>query len=442
MKKKISVLMALLMAVILTASLAGCGGQSSGENTTLTVWYWGEQEIPGYQSYMEEMAKKYTEQNPNVTVEVVLQESDTLVSALRTAEAGGEAPDLGFLWGGSLALDDAWLGNLTPVDEYLTADDLSVIAPSALSETNWDGKQWGYPAYTIIYGIAYNKQMFKDAGLDPDAPLTTWDEFISACDALKAAGHTPIGAGLKDGYLPGWLAVYFGAQNYDDPNEAIKPFKLEQDYTDPQCSEWVGKVQELIDGKYFNDDIVSLDFYQGQQLLETESCAMTFQVASYTATIAENMGDDTIGFMKAPVYGTGKLADTVSACSQVYVMPKSAKHKEEAAKFLKFISEDENIKRMYELTNAWMPLADFDTSIVDNEVCKNVVSWLAESRTYSYQYTYPSGFEYEGLVPIMQNMFTSGLSATDAASQMNDAIKKWADQNPNLLEAYQKWTIK
>jgi ABC-type glycerol-3-phosphate transport system substrate-binding protein len=47
---------------------------------------------------MEEMARKYREAN-NITVEVVLQESDNLVSAFRTAEGAGEAPDLAFLWG-------------------------------------------------------------------------------------------------------------------------------------------------------------------------------------------------------------------------------------------------------------------------------------------------------------------------------------------------------
>ena len=63
--------------------------------------------------------------------------------------------------------------------------------------------------------------MFAAAGLDPENPPTTWQDFIAACDALKAAGYTPIGSGLKDGYLPGWLAVYFGAQNYDDPQRGL-----------------------------------------------------------------------------------------------------------------------------------------------------------------------------------------------------------------------------
>lgn len=436
--KKLSLVLCL---VLILSLFAGCGNTAGKGDTTLTVWYWGEQEIPGYQAYMEEMAAAYSEKTDGVTVEVVLQESDTLVSALRAAEAGGQGPDLGFLWGGSLALDDAWLGNLEAMDAYFSADELARIDASALAETNWDSKQWGFPAYTIIYGIAYNREMFADAGLDPDQPLKTFDEFLAACEALKNAGYIPIGSGLKDGYLPGWLAVYFGAQNYDDPNDAIKPFKLEQSYTDEQCSEWVYLMEELIKNGYFNNDIQSLDFYQGQQLLETESAAMTFQVASYVATIAEKMGDEKIGFMQAPIYGDGELANTVNACSQVYVMPKSAKHKEEAADFLLFLAEKENQARMFELTNAWMPVADFDASMIDNKICGDAAGWLETQKLYSYQYTYPSGFEYEGLVPIMQQMFTEGLGAEEAIAAMDESIQKWAEQNPNLLEAYQKWSI-
>ena len=94
------------------------------------------------------------------------------------------------------------------------------------------------------------------------------------------------------------------------------------------------------------------------------------------------------------------------------------------------------------MTNAWMPVANFDASIADNKICADAASWMSGQKLYSYQYTYPSGFEYEGLVPIMQQMFTEGLPADQAVAAMDESIQKWAEQNPNLLEAYKKWSIK
>ena len=161
-------MLALVLSLVMVFGLVGCGKNAGGSDndgsTKLTVWYWGEQEIPGYKQYMEEMAQKYSSETDGISVEVVLQESDTLYSALRTAEQAGEGPDLAFLWGGTQALDDVWLGNLAPISDYMTEEELSCMTASALSETNWDGKQWGFPAYSVCFGIAYNKQMFAAAG--------------------------------------------------------------------------------------------------------------------------------------------------------------------------------------------------------------------------------------------------------------------------------------
>lgn len=440
-------IIALVFAIVMTMSiLTGCQGKkeeaTTTEETELTVWYWGEQEIPGYQKYMEEMAVKYAEENPGITVEVVLQDSDTLYSALRTAEAAGAGPDCAFLWGGTQALEDVWLGNLDPISDYMSEEELGIIDSNALAESNWNGKQWGWPAYSVCFGIAYNKQMFNDAGLDGENPPKTWDEFINACEKLKVAGYTPIGSGVKDGYLPGWLAVYFAAQNYDDPNDAIKPFRLEADYTADQYSEWVYKVAELVEAGYFNDDVLSLDLYQGQQLLETENCAMTFQCGPYTQTIANTMGEDKIGFMQAPVFGEGELAKAVTVGQQVYVLPKSAKHKEQVCDFFLFLAREDNIAKMVEYTNAWVPTKTFNPATINGEVIQNVATWMVNQRVYDYQYTYPMNWENESLMPIMQKLFAGELAAADVVTQLSDGIAKWAEQNPTVLDAYKIWEVK
>ena len=74
--KKISVV---LIAALVVSLLFGCGKSDDAKGTgktTLSVWYWGEQEVPGYKAYMEEMVKRYEKKNPDIKVEAVLQESD------------------------------------------------------------------------------------------------------------------------------------------------------------------------------------------------------------------------------------------------------------------------------------------------------------------------------------------------------------------------------
>ena len=65
-------------------------------------------------------------------------------------------------------------------------------------------------------GFFYNKALFEQAGLDPENPPATWDEFLDAVKALKDAGITPIALGEMDKW-PGhfwwvYLAIRTGGQ--------------------------------------------------------------------------------------------------------------------------------------------------------------------------------------------------------------------------------------
>lgn len=442
MKKVVSML--LVFAMVL--SLVACGDNGASEEKkkggyTLTVWYWGEQEAPGYKAYMEEMVKRYEKENPGIKVEAVLQESDNLYSAFRTAEAAGEGPDVQYMWGGTQAMEDVWKGNVDPISDYLTDEDLSVIEKSSLMETNWNDQQWGIPAYSFTYGIAYDKEAMKKAGIDAENPFTTWEEFLECCKKLKEAGITPIGMGLKDGFLPAWIGIFLGQQNLDSVNDMIALMSGKASFADNKYSEWLEKTKELWDAGYINEDILSLDLYQGQQTIENGTAAMTLHTQAYAVSLEKSLGADKIGFAKAPVYGTGKLADSIASPSQVYVIPKSAKHKEGAAKFLMFLQEEENVKALYEMANVMMPNVNFKEEWLTSEIDKQVMRWKSENDNFCYQLYFAPMFETDGLIPTVQKMFSEDLNPEAAALELEEALKKCREQNPEIHEAFVDWSI-
>lgn len=447
--------LALLLTLFMLISLAGCGSKSNQSSSTigktnkgskkepykLTIWYWGEQEAPGMKNFMEEATKVYQQENPNVTIEAVLQESDTLTSAFRTAAASGGGPDIQFFWGGIFTLEDAWLGNIVPLSDYWTKDEINSLDNDHRAETFWKGKQWGMPFYQIGMGYVYNKDIFKKAGLDPENPPKTWNEFIQACDKIKKAGYTPISAGLKDGFLPGWLGIYLGAQNMNSMNELIDIAKGNKKYEGTKYGEWIYKVKDLIDKKYFNDDALSLDLYQGQQLFENGKVGMTAQTQPYINKLERAKGKDKIGIMKAPVYGNGKLANSTPLPCEILAITKSSKLKNEAADFLRFLHTDKIMKLMYDKAGAITPSKKFDKRLLNTETDKTFYKWSKTSKNITYQFYYPSTFEYEGLAPAMQAMFAGKASARDVTKKMDEAMKKWRDQNPNQLKAFQEWKV-
>ena len=52
---------------------------------------------------------------------------------------------------------------------------------------NADGAIFGVPIAGYSIGLHYNRALFEEAGLDPDAPPTTWDEVREAAAAISEA---------------------------------------------------------------------------------------------------------------------------------------------------------------------------------------------------------------------------------------------------------------
>jgi raffinose/stachyose/melibiose transport system substrate-binding protein len=429
--------------------LAACGGDSESSGSAgkaggdLLVWYWGEQEAAGLKKFFEGQVRSYNAAGRDKagTVKAVLQESDTLYTAFRTAAEAKKGPDVQFFWGGTQALEDVWMGHVAPLSDYAPKTFVDKLDENARRETFWDGKQWGMPFYQIGTAWAYNKKMFGRAGLDPENPPTTWDDFITALTALKKSGVTPLGAGFKDAYLGGWLISYFGGQNFDTIDDAIAVFRGEAQYAGPKYTEWLDRLMELIDRGFFNDDVLSLDLYQGQQLFESGHAAITNSVQPQIVGFERKLGADTVGVMMSPVYGTGALAKSFPAPSQVLTITSFSKRKDRAAKFLEYLHEPVVMKAMYETSGAITPDARFDPAWLNTEADKQMAKWKSSLPNFWYQYYYPFPFERDGVTPGVQQMFQTSGSAKKAAAMMQEGIDKWRREQPAQVKAYKQWQL-
>jgi len=66
---------------------------------TLKMSWWGEQEAPGLQKWLNEAIAKYKEQSGN-TIEPTLQDTSVVISEFQTASAANNAPDIQYFWNG------------------------------------------------------------------------------------------------------------------------------------------------------------------------------------------------------------------------------------------------------------------------------------------------------------------------------------------------------
>jgi len=66
------------------------------DTQTLNMWWWGEQELPGLQAFVDDSVKNYTA----ASVKTMLQDTAVVISQFQTAAAAGNAPDIKYLCNG------------------------------------------------------------------------------------------------------------------------------------------------------------------------------------------------------------------------------------------------------------------------------------------------------------------------------------------------------
>src|SRR5215510_12972079 len=136
---------------------------ASAGKATLTVWWLGNQEVPGIEDWMKESVAQYQKLYPNITVNVMLQPVDTYNTLQKTACKAGSGPDIWYNWGGTWSLELAWMGCTVANEDTLAPEDLAPVP--TVKGTRWNGKTWIYPFELRMCPIVYSTEFLAKAGL-------------------------------------------------------------------------------------------------------------------------------------------------------------------------------------------------------------------------------------------------------------------------------------
>ncbi|MBI3506639.1 MAG: ABC transporter substrate-binding protein [Proteobacteria bacterium] len=202
----------------LAACLAGPAAQA--QQTKLTFYF--PVAVGGaITKLIDTMAADFEKANPTIKVEPVYTGSyqDTIAKTL-TALKSNEAPHFAILLSTdmfTLIDEDA----IIPIDDMLkTADDKKWVGgfyKAFMENSQSGGKTWGVPFQRSTIVLYYNKDLFKEAGLDPETPPKNWAEQVAFAQKLTkrdAAGNTTQwGIQIPSSGFPYWLFQGLTTQN-------------------------------------------------------------------------------------------------------------------------------------------------------------------------------------------------------------------------------------
>ena len=187
MKRKL--VSVILCGTMVFGMMTGCGssGDANSDSGKITInLYQNKSEMA---DQLQAAADKYSEENQNVKINVESIQGNDYNTNLKAKLMSDDSVDI-------YALGD----NITNMTDYV--EDLSDqpwvenAVDNSLDDVTLDGKVYGIPVSVEGYGLVYNKEIFKDAGIDAST-LTSYD----AIDQAFANLQEQIDSGkLKDKY--------------------------------------------------------------------------------------------------------------------------------------------------------------------------------------------------------------------------------------------------
>ena len=176
------------------------GDDAAGDTTSnepITISFWNS--FTGADGDMlVDLVDRFNEENKdNITVEMDI--SSDFDSQLSTAFAGGTGPTMILSSSAYRFTYGDYLQNVQDIFDQTSLDQSDFIQ-SYLDYCSGPDYLYFVPFQVVGYYMYWNKDLFKAAGLDPETPPTTWDEWETMAEKLTDESKNVYGSGISYDY--------------------------------------------------------------------------------------------------------------------------------------------------------------------------------------------------------------------------------------------------
>lgn len=367
-KKLVSVLLTAAMAV---TALAGCGGSGneadtpssdeaavstgssvvSGSEDAETVLKWAIWDAKKA-LYWQAIADAYTEQHPDVRIEMTDLGSSDYGTVLATELSGsGSEFDVVTIKDVPGYATLVSKGVLEPLSDRVEADGVDLSLYNGITEqVTVDGQLYQFPFQSDFWVLYYNKDLFDDAGVDYPTNDMTIEEYDALARSVTQEGfgdeqvygahyHTWRSAVQLFGILDGEHSVLDG--NYDFTKEYYEMVKKQEE--DGVCRTYI--------------DTNASQLHYSAAFSEGNTATMnmgTWYITTIISSLASGEYDKDLvgnwGMVKYP-HPEGVEAGTTLGTVTGLAIPTSSKNKDAAWDFIKFAGSEEGAMVLAQLGN-------------------------------------------------------------------------------------------
>jgi len=159
-----------------------------------------------HKEWLEDVAI-FEKQNPDITIKSIFENPCEVPASFTAMLRAGNEPNLFYTYftDRNQVLDAGQAADITSYVNGTTVPTLKDIEPTALAAVTAGKTLYGLPTVNYTQGLIINRKLFKQAGLNPDDPPTTWAQVAADAKAISRLGQGIYGYGdYSAGNNGGW----------------------------------------------------------------------------------------------------------------------------------------------------------------------------------------------------------------------------------------------
>ncbi len=416
MKRAISVMLSAAMVLTAGSGMA-LTASAAEENVTIRYGIWDSNQEPT----LREIADKFEEENPGITVEIEVTPWSDYWTTLETSATGGSAPDVFWMNAPHFEMY-AQGGMLSSLDDAIGESEIASKAdfPESLVDMyTYDGVWYGMPKGFDVAAVYYNKEIFDNAGVDYPTADWTWDDFVDIATQLTDTENNIYGTGVQLDEQAGWYntVAMFGGSILTNDN-------TESGFGDPntqagiQC--WVDLIDAGVSPTYSQlNDTGLTDMFQSGMI------GMIFGGSySLSGFMADEEFADKFDCVELPSVDGNKATVIHGLGNVIY---SQSENQEAAAKFVEFLGGEEAMTMQAEAGIDISARTDCQEIWADANPQYNLMAFM---NMVDYSYPYPATLNtsawmdpmYDEVYAAFNKDKTVEEACNDLVGEMNDAL--------------------
>jgi len=372
---------------LVLANFLGCSSRATSKaqvKSVVSVWHW----MTDRQAAFEELAKRYEAANGVKINFELYAPSDAYSQKVRAAAQGINLPDIFGLLGEKRDFASfIKAGHILDLTSYMNEDGQAwreSFFPKALAlnefyEQNSYGiipGTYGAPIDIMTIQMLYNKDLFKQLGLNPEKAPATFQEFIALGKRIKEANIQGLVSGWGEVWMIDCLANNY-AFNIMGKDKVLATIRGDVPYTDPDWIQVFSLFKQMQDSGILSSGLVTMVNKTAEQLFATGKAVFAFN-GSWCVNVYKVMNPKLNYGVMLPPKVTDKFPMAIwGGAGSSFMVNARSKNKEEAVKFLKWFTAKEQQSYLSEMTNNLPANKECLSSI------PNILAQFAQSMDYT-----------------------------------------------------------